>query len=572
MKKLFSFLFVFILISCSKDIEEPVLFTLTVTANPTEGGTVSPTNGQYESGDVATVTATPNAEYVFEKWTGGATGTSSSVSVTMNGNKSVVANFIKKQYPLTIEIEGEGTVTETVIKQGLATDYNSGTIVELTAAPKDGWEFVEWTGDITSTENPTQITIDGPKTVKVKFEFNINYFELFSGINKLTSHYQPSNIPFVDYADLINKTVSSDGCVMIWSSFGYFNNNDIPDLVLSEGDCATEDKSQLYIIIDNELKYSFISPQAVTRKFLIGDIDKNGYDDIVLIGTGIDTNPYTGDSTHIIFMSESDYTIRELDSQKGYFHTGAMGDLNNDGNLDIIPFNNQGFNKYTPDKVPVFYGNGSGGFEKDYSNIPYHRIIPMFHNELFDINGDGNLDLIMGGHEWEADWYKNAADTIFWRTAIYLGNGDGTFDLENRILIPKIDGWGIITDFDVYDLNNDGIWEIIITRTSGDGSGPMVENDKSYDGIKIQILEFKNGEVSQVRLLDQPETWFSNTDMVVEWPYKTLVYDVNKDGRLDLIPESDHLNSASHQPTKDYRGLYYEQRFDGNFEIKYFTK
>ena len=60
--------------------------------------------------------------------------------------------------------------------------------------------------------------------------------------------------------------------------------------------------------------------------------------------------------------------------------------------------------------------------------------------------------------------------------------------------------------------------------------------------------------------------------MVVEWPYKTLVYDVNKDGRLDLIPESDHLNSASHQPTKDYRGLYYEQRFDGNFEIKYFTK
>ena len=56
-----------ILFSCSKDVEEPVLFTLTATANPTEGGTVSPTNGQYESGDVATVTATPNAEYVFEK-------------------------------------------------------------------------------------------------------------------------------------------------------------------------------------------------------------------------------------------------------------------------------------------------------------------------------------------------------------------------------------------------------------------------------------------------------------------------------------------------------------------------
>ena len=101
MKKLFSFLLIVVLISCSKD---PVIYTLTATANPTEGGTVSPNNGQYESGDVATVTAIPNAEYVFEKWTGGVTGTSSSVSVTMTGNKSVVANCIKKQYPWTIEI------------------------------------------------------------------------------------------------------------------------------------------------------------------------------------------------------------------------------------------------------------------------------------------------------------------------------------------------------------------------------------------------------------------------------------------------------------------------------------
>ena len=170
MKKLFSFLLIVVLISCSKDVEEPVLFTLTVTANPTEAGTVSPTNGQYESGDVATVTATPNAEYVFEKWSGGATGTSSSVSVTMNGNKSVVANFIKKQYPLTVEIEGEGTVTETVIKQGLATDYNSGTIVELTAVPKGEWtQFESWTGDVTSNEITIQLTIDKPTSVKVTF-------------------------------------------------------------------------------------------------------------------------------------------------------------------------------------------------------------------------------------------------------------------------------------------------------------------------------------------------------------------------------------------------------------------
>ena len=570
MRKLFSFLCIIILVSCDKDVEDPNMFTLTASANPAEGGTLSPANGQYESGDVATVSATPAAEYAFEKWTGGATGTSSSVSVTMTGNKSVVANFIKKQYPLAIEIEGEGTITETVIKQGLATDYNSGTIVELTAVPKDGWEFVEWSGDLTGSENPVQITIDGSKTVKAKFEFNINYFELFSGINKLTSHFQPLNTPFEDYASITNTIMSGNGCLQVWSSFGNFNNNKVTDLFLTEIDCLTDEKGEVFIVVDNEIKHSFQSPQSSTRKLLVGDIDKNGLDDIVMIGTGIDKNPYTGDSTHIVFIYDGNYSIKELDDQKGYFHTGAMGDLNNDGNLDIIPFNNQGFNKYTPDKVPVYFGDGSGDFEKKFSNIPFHRIIPMYHNELFDINGDGNLDLIMGGHEWEADWFNNAADIIFWRAGIYFGKGDGTFDLENRILIPKVNGWGIITDFDIYDLNNDGVWEIIITRTSGTGNEPMVTNNKNYDGIKIQILEYKDSELSDLTILNQPETWFSNQDMWIEWAYRTLVYDVNKDGLLDLVPESDHLNSQSYEPTKEYRGLYYEQKNDGNFEIKYF--
>ena len=67
MKKLFSFLFVFILVACSKD---PVIYTLTATANPSEGGSVSPSSQQYDSGDVATITATPSSEYVFQSWSG----------------------------------------------------------------------------------------------------------------------------------------------------------------------------------------------------------------------------------------------------------------------------------------------------------------------------------------------------------------------------------------------------------------------------------------------------------------------------------------------------------------------
>jgi surface protein len=165
MKKLALFLSFLFVISCSKD---PIIYTLTTSANPAEGGTVSPSTQQFEEGETATITATPSSEYVFQSWSG-ATGSTNSTSVVMSSDKSVTANFVKKKYSLNVMVEGEGTVSEEVIKAGVASDYNSGTIVELTAEPTSNWEFVEWTGDVTGTENPTQITIDKAKNVTAVF-------------------------------------------------------------------------------------------------------------------------------------------------------------------------------------------------------------------------------------------------------------------------------------------------------------------------------------------------------------------------------------------------------------------
>ena len=165
MKKLALFLSFLFVISCTKD---PIIYTLTTSANPADGGTVSPSTQQYDEGKTATITATASSEYVFQSWSG-ATGSSNSTSVVMNSDKSVTANFVKKKYALTTTVEGEGTVTEKVIKAGAATDYNSGTIVELTAVPSGEWLFVEWKGDVTGTENPTQITIDKAKAVTAVF-------------------------------------------------------------------------------------------------------------------------------------------------------------------------------------------------------------------------------------------------------------------------------------------------------------------------------------------------------------------------------------------------------------------
>jgi uncharacterized repeat protein (TIGR02543 family) len=156
-------------VSCESDYA-PTKYILTTSVNPVDSGAVNPNGGTVDEGQQISVTATPAAEYIFDKWTGAASGTSTTVSVIMDSDKSVTANFVKKKYPLTITVEGEGTVAEKVIKAGAATDYNSGTIVELTASPSSGWKFKEWTGDLTGIDNPKQITIDKAKTVTAVFE------------------------------------------------------------------------------------------------------------------------------------------------------------------------------------------------------------------------------------------------------------------------------------------------------------------------------------------------------------------------------------------------------------------
>ena len=144
-------------------------YTLTVNTNPSEGGSVSPSSGKHKHGSTVSLNATAAAEYEFDSWSGDHTGSTAATSVSMISNKSITANFVKKKYKLTTQLEGEGSIEQKVIKAGVATDYNSGTTVELTAKPAGEWEFVEWKGALTGSENPQQITIDEPKTVTAVF-------------------------------------------------------------------------------------------------------------------------------------------------------------------------------------------------------------------------------------------------------------------------------------------------------------------------------------------------------------------------------------------------------------------
>ncbi|GAI80875.1 unnamed protein product, partial [marine sediment metagenome] len=155
----------------------PVTYTLTMAADPVGGGTTSPAveTHTYSSGTVVDITATPASGYQFVDWTGDvADPNSASTTVTMNADKTVTANFElipAVTYDLTMQVSpiGSGTTIPTV--GGSPHNYTEGTVVNITATPASGYQFVDWTGDVADPNSAsTTVTMNADKTVTANFE------------------------------------------------------------------------------------------------------------------------------------------------------------------------------------------------------------------------------------------------------------------------------------------------------------------------------------------------------------------------------------------------------------------
>lgn len=134
-------------------------------------GTVSkiPDQQTYKYNETVKLEANPADGYQFKEWKGDISSTENPVNVTVNTDKSITAVFEKATYKLTVNTEGEGSVTEEKVQ---AKSYEDGTVVRLTADPDQGWTFEKWTGDLTGSENPAKITVEQPKEVTAVFNQN----------------------------------------------------------------------------------------------------------------------------------------------------------------------------------------------------------------------------------------------------------------------------------------------------------------------------------------------------------------------------------------------------------------
>jgi len=595
MKKLVLFLSVLFVVSCTKD---PIIYTLTTSANPAEGGTVSPSTQQYDEGETASITATASSEYVFQSWSG-ATGSTNSTSVIMNSDKSVTANFVKKKYSLNVTVEGEGTVNEKVIKAGAATDYNSGTIVELTATPSTGWGFKEWQGDLNGTDNPKEITVNKAMNITAVFKIKNLKTDVINGptffLPEVNSFIDENNLnlsqfkqPLWIQTNLIysEQDVIADNDWVVPSDFlvDDFNNDGHNDIFFSYITGPERSKVPFTLMLYNDNSKSMVDNssliqnnigQAFSRKTVSADFNSDGVKDFVSAShpehpdkefSFLDIVLSNGNGWEQITLSKQSRVTYWDYENSGYYHGVDVGDIDNDGDIDIIVAM-----WHNPEKgVSLWRNDGQGNFSEENKIIKLESGADLdkenssFVVDLLDFNSDGCLDLVyswgptliktgncdgtfgpeflefeVGGHggalAYDLD-NDNDNDLIFRKEtngevsiSIYENSGDNTFTLTNNFPAQ-----GIGEPIDLKDINNDGKLDIIgrDAHPWGDENYYNEDFNRGVDSgtkVLLGITPF-DYSVNEYPITSQMEgIKFNNEKRKLEWSsvYFTNIKDVN---------------------------------------------
>ena len=303
-----------------------------------------------------------------------------------------------------------------------------------------------------------------------------NYFADLSSINKTTSWYKNTQsfdtiFPLMDnfrsqyWLKIFGFQIDLGG--YIYTDLNKDNKKDL--FVYYHKSPWPTNEIGMNLFVEYEInKSNFNTERGLTqiRKLALSDLNNDGSDEIVCFSSGYDKEPFPGDSIQIFYPK--DKTYKYLSEDIGYFHTGVTGDINNDGLIDILAFSGYSNNIKTHGICYLNKGNGQFELKKDIFKSIRVGFDNFYTMELFDMNNDGWLDVLLGG-----------SDTF---TILY--NNKGIFD--NRVDL-KLGSNETNLDIGFLDLNSDGKMDLILNSTSMNYNGY-----KLYAFIQIDNSNFSD--------------------------------------------------------------------------------
>lgn len=246
------------------------------------------------------------------------------------------------------------------------------------------------------------------------------------------------------------------------------NGDGYQDILVSCHNTSGNKFFQWYVNKGNNL--NFVSNESIiinstdgftAHKFLKTDVNNDGIADFIALGVDERIpNNYTGNFTVLIGTSDGKFTVNNIPNPNRYwFHNGAAGDINNDGNVDVIT------------ATFIWYGDGKGNFvKKENFILDVYTKSPLVY-EIIDFNQDGQNDLILKG-PWE-------------NTTIVL-NKNGVFDETNQtIRIQPTPTFQAVMDIEIVDFDGDGDLDII--EMNQRGGNPPHSDDSYYFASKCIV-------------------------------------------------------------------------------------
>ena len=589
-------------------------YTLTVTAG--SGGSVSTAGGTYNDGTSISITATPSEGYGFVGWNGSdSTSSTISITLSANTTIEALFGQLPQltlpETPSKMFTKGVGDTLSIGFSHAggykstsLSALYgNASVISEPNEGDVEGDIVIEYT--VNSVENVDRTTtiagfddigiiISGnddlinSSTYQIRSQPEPMYKDYLKSSHDLFATRNRADINLIRYLNQRDNRYE-DWCNGIYEGFNQngnsfdeldgvayadINNDGYDDILIhptyqnnSGGFTLIPIEYELYLYengsyVFTEINWGGIDPPKVhlARKIIVGDYDNDGDPDFYSANQGLDIPPYSGEFNGFIINNYNidgtfGYKVHEFANGA---HEASSGDVDNDGDLDI-------FSKASRDNSPqngytskFFENQGAFNFPiwadrmqpENGDNFWYWR--STYHSELIDVDKDGNIDLLVMGHEWDYyyDWCQDNADGNCGRGKIYWGDDQGKFDEQRKSLIPIVRNFGTSTDFDIIDLDGDGINEIIVSRTGGDIDSFPIESSNMNDNIGNS--NFYGGHYIQINKLDTDRNIIDFSDQLIEsnnydtpnlfcsnpetgWFIHTRVEDYEGDGTLNIF-------------------------------------
>jgi hypothetical protein len=250
--------------------------------------------------------------------------------------------------------------------------------------------------------------------------------------------------------------------------------------------------------------------------FGVADYNNDGVLDFYITDPGI--QDYNGHRDSY-FLSQKDGTWLESSnthlSHPNFIshNNGTTGDIDNDGDMDVVTTEMNSWERGT--SFWCLMNDGTGFLKKRKCGGA-----DSFTLELADLDGDGDLDALIGGHEKDySESYTNGFTGIVWN------DGRGHFSQKTKLPEHK-QKFSVVPEVSASDLDNDGDLDIVYSRTS--------EGD-FYVGAVIQIIE----NLGNKKFKDHGLIILEGTEWIQDIKFRD--FDGDGDNDIYLVNERDKM-------------------------------